>query len=193
MPRAPPPPDLLSPAPGSIGGPSPCLTRPCGRFLLESLESLKQSLQAQKSSLAFRLGSPDAEISAITTALAQKHDVVHVDLYHHQEIDPDQKAMEEAVATAFSQAACCAGISSAVESTWCATLYHPADLPDFSTGKKKKRASKQATQDSQACTCSHATQSDHRVPGVMTDFRKVSTPPLHVYISVSFVPILAMT
>ncbi len=87
------------------------------QFLLETIADLRQSLQAKGSDLIIRQDKPEEEIPALVKSLG-------IDaVYWHEEVTPEETAVEQNVEKALSELA----VTSEVY--WGATLFHPDDLP----------------------------------------------------------------
>jgi len=87
------------------------------KFLVESVQDLRQSLKALGSDLIVRRGQPEAILPELAAQLAVQS------VSWHEEVTAEETAVEEAVASQLEAA----GI--AVQTYWGATLYHPDDLP----------------------------------------------------------------
>ena len=87
------------------------------KFLLESVQDLKNSLQKLGSSLVVRHGLPEQEVAAIAQEV--KADAV----YYHEEVTSEELAVENKLKAALKS------LDIKTQSFWGATLYLPEDLP----------------------------------------------------------------
>lgn len=87
------------------------------RFLLESLQDLRQSLRAQGSDLLIRTGNP----ADVLAELVSQHNAKAV--YAGQEATPEETQLEVSVRQRLEPA------QAELKLVWMLSLYHPDDLP----------------------------------------------------------------
>jgi deoxyribodipyrimidine photo-lyase len=87
------------------------------KFLLESIEDLRQSLEKLGSNLVIRQGKPEIVIPQLVKEL-------NIDaVYYHQEVTDEEIKVEQALKDNLSD------LDTQIETIWGATLYHPTNLP----------------------------------------------------------------
>lgn len=87
------------------------------KFLIESVEDLRNSLRRLGCDLIVRLGKPEDVLPALVTQTQAQA------VYWHEEVTAEETTVEEAVASKLEAS----GL--AVQTYWGTTLYHPDDLP----------------------------------------------------------------